>query len=143
VQQILKEKASQKLLFSDVLKRGLKPLDVEFADQNSVQMSRINPEIFASKSFSQVNVPHYKDQIVNNFLDFNRDDYRAVVKSEPLIRSENQKIPVDKAITFVQGVIALLDKDITVPEMRSILMKSANQFLIKGRVSVAFTCKNQ
>jgi len=143
VQQILKEKASQKPLFSDVLKRGLKPLDVEFADQNTVQMSRINPEIDASKSFSQVNVPHYEDQIVNNFLDFNRDDYRAVVKSEPLIRSENQNIPVDKAITFVQGVIALLDKDITVPEMRSILMKSANQFLFKGRVSVAFTCKNQ
>jgi hypothetical protein len=81
--------------------------------------------------------------MANSFLDFSRDDYRAVVKSEPLIRSENQKIPVDTAITFVQGVIAMLDKDITVPEMRSILVKSANQFLFKGRVSVSFTCKNQ
>ena len=84
VQQILKEKAYHKPLFSDVLRRGLEPLGVELGDQNPVQVSRINREIHSSKPISQVNVPHYEDQIVNNFLDFNRDDYRAVIESEPL-----------------------------------------------------------
>src|SRR5688572_24001670 len=134
VQQVLKEKASQKPLFADVLKRGLdKSLGVELKNQTPVKMSQTNLEVDASKSFSQVNVPNYEDQVVNNFFDFNRDDYRAVINSEPFVTFENQKIPVNKAITFVQGVIAMLDKNNTVPEMCTMLIKSANQYLFKGR----------
>ena len=135
VQQVLKEKASQKPLFSDVLKRGLdKQIGVELEDQIPVKMNQTIVEFDAPNSFSQVNVPNYEDQVVNNFLDFNRGNFKAVIKSEPLSTSENHKISVGKAITFTQGVIAMLDKNMTVPEMRTMLIKSANQYLFKGKI---------
>lgn len=85
----------------------------------------------SDRDSSLENVPNYEDQVVNNFFDFNRDDYRAVINSEPFVTFENQKIPVNKAITFVQGVIAMLDKNNTIPEMCTMLIKSANQYLLQ------------
>lgn len=146
VKHMLRAKASQKPqrsgnmpLFSDVLKRGLiTSQDVDTPDQRPVQMTKTNSEISECNSFSQMNTHHDEDQIVNKFLDFDRDYYRDVVRSEPLIPPENQMIPLNRVITFVQGIVAMFDKGNTLSEMRSLLVELANQYLFGGRCSFSY-----